>query len=384
MTPGDVFPRTTGDAPSVEAASTEAPSLAVPPVEVPSAEAPSLEADHFDDPTALEAIDTVEAPAASEIPSFPAPSFSVVIPTWNRPRQLERCLASLAVLDYPRDRFEIIVVDDGSPLPIAEQLQVGESCLRVRWLRQDNAGPAAARNLGVQGAEGEYLAFTDDDCRPDPQWLRQLAASFAESPEALVGGRTVNALTGNVYAEASQLITETAYCWLPRVGSELQFFASNNFALRADLFRDAGGFDPAFRTSEDRDFCDRWLRAGRALHYAPHAVVQHWHELDLAGYCRQHFGYGRGAYRFHRARERRGAARFRPELQFYREVFRRALGATAVGPARSRVRAEDQPRGGGEPRVASAGRRLALAGLLVVWQLANAAGFFWQAADRAE
>jgi glycosyltransferase involved in cell wall biosynthesis len=299
--------------------------------------------------------------AAGEAPSFvikPAdgepPSFSVVIPSWERPQQLERCLTALAGLDYPRERFEVIVVDDGSRSPIAERFRPCEFDLRLKWLRQDNAGPAAARNLGVQHASGDYLAFTDDDCTPEPQWLRQLAVTFAESPEALVGGRTINALGGNICAEASQLIIETAYCWLPWVGSELQFFASNNFALRADLFRAIGGFDASFRTSEDRDCCDRWMRAGRSLRYAPHAVVRHWHELTLVGYWRQHFGYGRGAWRFHRARERRGASRFRPELPFYREVFRVALETPAVG------------------------RRFTLAGLLVVWQLANAAGFFWQ------
>jgi glycosyltransferase involved in cell wall biosynthesis len=287
--------------------------------------------------------------AAGEVPSF-----SVVIPTWNRPRQLERCLAALAVLDYPREQFEVVVVDDGSRPPIADRVRPVVPGVRIKWLRQDNAGPAAARNLGVQHAEGEYLAFIDDDCTPMPEWLGQLAAVFARSPEALVGGRTGNALEGNPYSTASQLIIETAYCWLPWAGSELQFFASNNFAMRADLFRATGGFDASFRTSEDRDLCDRWVRAGRSLLYAPHAVVQHWHQLTLAGYCRQHFGYGRGAYRFHRARERRGASPFRPELPFYREVFRVALETPA------------------------AGRRLALAGLLVVWQVANAAGYVWQ------
>jgi GT2 family glycosyltransferase len=288
----------------------------------------------------------------------PLPTFSILVPTWNRPRQLERCLAAMAALDYPHDRLEVVVIDDGSESPIADLVRPGAFSGRVKWLRQPNAGPAAARNLGAQHATGEFLAFTDDDCTPSPEWLRQLAAAFAENPEALVGGWTINALAGNLCSTASQLILETAYCWLPWVNSELQFFASNNLAVRADLFLAAGGFDASFRASEDRDFCDRWVRTGRSLLYAPHAVVQHWHELTLAGFWQQHFGYGRGAYRFHRARERRGAPPFRPELPFYREVFRVALETPATG------------------------RRLALAGLLAVWQVANAAGYLWQKLQR--
>ena len=87
---------------------------------------------------------------------------SIVIPTYGRPDQLAACLDSLEALDYPRDRFEVIVVDDGSPQPLPPY----GGALRVTLVRQAHAGPAAARNTGAAASRGRWLAFTDDDCRP--------------------------------------------------------------------------------------------------------------------------------------------------------------------------------------------------------------------------
>jgi GT2 family glycosyltransferase len=282
------------------------------------------------------------------------PSFSIIVPTWNRPNQLRACLEALAGLEYPATRFEIIVVDDGSE-PRVDPADFDRLNGRVTWLRQANAGPAAARNAGAGRAQGEYLAFTDDDCTPAPGWLKGLARAFEQTPRALVGGRTANALSDNIYAIASQAIVEAARAYYSTTRSELEFFASNNLALPVDLFRTMGGFDPSFRTSEDRDLCDRLMRGGHRLVYAPDAVIHHRHELILTRFWRQHFGYGRGAYRFHRARARRGAGPFRPELSFYRSVLRYPF---------TRVRD---------------GRTASLAALFFLWQVANAAGFLWQA-----
>lgn len=288
---------------------------------------------------------------AGDFPSQNVPLFSVIVPTWNRPRELRACLAALARLDYPKSCFEVIVVDDGSE-PALDATNFDGLDRRAKWLRQPNAGPAAARNAGADKAEGEYLAFTDDDCLPDPGWLSGFARTFQQAPQALVGGCTSNGLPGNIYAAASQMIVEAATAYFFATHSKLQFFASNNLALPARLFRAIGGFDVSFRTSEDRDFCDRWVREGYTLAYASTAVIQHRHDLTLTGFWRQHFGYGKGASRLHRARARRGAAPFRPELSFYRDVFRQSL-----------VHEE---------------RMLSLAALLFLWQVANTAGYLWQ------
>ena len=82
------------------------------------------------------------------------PFFSIVIPTYNRPTRLSACLAAMSQLDYPRDRFEVVVVDDGSPTPMDAVVQPLRSQLNISLIRQSNAGPAAARNVGAQKGKG--------------------------------------------------------------------------------------------------------------------------------------------------------------------------------------------------------------------------------------
>lgn len=282
------------------------------------------------------------------------PLFSVIIPTYERTAQLGACLRALASLDYPAGRFEVIVVDDGSAKPPREMVEQFRVQLDVRLLEQKNKGPAGARNFGAARAAGEFLAFTDDDCEPDSGWLRALAARFKGTPDRMIGGRTLNALPHNPYSETSQAIIEVVYAHYNADPDDARFFASNNFALPVARFRELGGFDEAFTTSEDRDLCARWRSRGLRLAYAPEAVVRHSHQLTLRTLWHQHFGYGRGALRFQRSRAARGEGRFRPDPAFYFGLLR--------WPA-SRAR----------------GIRAARLASLLLWsQAANVAGFFYE------
>ena len=214
------------------------------------------------------------------------PFFSIIVPTYNRPRQLAECLRALAALDYPRRRFEVIVVDDGSDSPLAEVIAPFHPLLRLALVTQENAGPGAARNTGAALAEGTFLAFTDDDCLPTGQWLTALAARFAEYPHRAIAGRTINALPHNPFARASQIIIDLVHAYYNADPQQARFSASNNLALPRELFRSLGGFDETFRTSEDRDLIDRWLNRGHRLIYAPEVLVYHAPLLTWRGYCR--------------------------------------------------------------------------------------------------
>jgi GT2 family glycosyltransferase len=284
------------------------------------------------------------------------PFFSIVIPTYGRPGQLTACLAALARLHYPRKRFEVIVADDGSE--VLPEAMIAPFCdrLNVTLLRQQHAGPALARNTGAARAKGRFLAFTDDDCTPAPDWLLVLAARFAATPDAAIGGHTLNALPDNPYSTASQLLIEYLYTYYNADPTRAGFLTSNNLALPAERFRAVGGFDATLRrASEDRELCDRWLSHGYGMVYAPEALVYHAHALTLRTFWRQHFNYGRGAFYFHWARARRGQTRVRVEpLTFYLSLLR-------------------------YPSLQVQNRQaLLLAALLMVAQVANAAGFFWE------
>jgi glycosyltransferase involved in cell wall biosynthesis/GT2 family glycosyltransferase len=277
------------------------------------------------------------------------PFCSVVVATHARPERLAACLDALARLDYPRDRYEVVVVDDGDCVDREALARRYRGRLDLRLVAQPRGGPAAARNAGAARARGELLAFTDDDCEPEPAWLSLLAERHAAEPGAGFGGLTVTALAGNPYSAVQQLVIDVGYA-RQNLGDTARFLTTNNLAVPADGFRALGGFDPAFTTAEDRDFCARWVESGRRLRFVPGAVVRHAHELDLLSFCRVHFAYGRGAFRFHRARAARIGEPMRVEPRYYAALARRALALPGT-------------------------RRLAAAGLLLAWLAASTAGY---------
>ncbi len=291
------------------------------------------------------------------MPMTDIPSFSIVIPTYNRPEQLAVCLQACARLDYPRDRFEVIVVDDGGVEPLDGIVACFRGTLTLKLLQQENRGPAAARNRGASEAAGEFLAFTDDDCAPASDWLKALGRHCVASPDCVVGGRTVNALPGNVYSTASQLLISYLCSFYNPISHNARFFPSSNLAFPTKQFRAVGGFDVTYprAAAEDRELCDRWLHLGRRMIYASEAVVYHAHALTLQTFLRQHFHYGQGAFCFHRVRARRLQDRVKVEpLMFYINMLR-------------------------YPFISAPGVQAPLLMLLLmVTQVANAAGYFWQ------
>lgn len=265
------------------------------------------------------------------------PAFSVIVPTRDRPLQLERCLDSLLLLRFPRDRFELVVVNDGdTPVPAAVTRRVTEH-VRTSFVSTRGEGPAAARNAGVAASQGVNLAFIDDDCTADANWLVAMEARLSASPGDVIGGTVANSLTENVYARASQGLQDFLYAWYhtERRGT-LRFFTTNNVGVSRTSFDEIGGFDASFPfASEDRDWCDRALLGGHELIHAPEAVVRHSHDLTFGSFLKQHYRYGQGAFRFHRARARRRAERLRLEpVNFYIGMLRAPSRSNSPRPVR--------------------------------------------------
>ncbi len=252
------------------------------------------------------------------------PFFTVVVPTYGRPDQLVRCIEAVAAFDYPADRYELIVVDDGSPEPVEPGIRLFADRLNLTVLRQENLGPAVARNAGLRIARGRFTAFTDDDCRPAPDWLRRLAEALLEDPGCGAGGLTINGLPDNPFSCASQLLVSYLYEYYNADPRNARFLTSNNIAFPTEKLRAFGGFDERFRKAagEDRDLCHRWTEKGHRLVYEPKAKIRHDHELSLRGLWRQHFAYGRGAYVLHRYRAARNRERIRVEpFRFYLDLL---------------------------------------------------------------
>ncbi len=226
--------------------------------------------------------------------------FSIVVPTYNRPFFLRLCLSAMARLNYPTNRFEIIVVDDGGKADLTPIIQNLKKRLNLRLIRQSNGGPASARNLGAEHANGDFLAFTDDDCAPTQDWLRCLASSLESNPKAAVCGKTLNSCVENIFSTTNQLISDYLIGRFNRNPKNASFAFGNNLAISRNLYHHMGGFNKDFTTGEDREFCYRLRKMSLQLIYEPQAVVLHAHDLTLKTLFQQHYAYGVGSCRYHR------------------------------------------------------------------------------------
>src|SRR6266852_6794225 len=138
-------------------------------------------------------------------------TFSIIVPTYRRPKQLATCLESIAQLEYPHELYEVLVVDDGSSSPPRDIIRAFGGKFPASLLTPKHGGPAAARNAGAANAKGKFLAFTDDDCAPAPDWLQALATRLAVSPDCMIGGHIINSLFNNPCAVATQMMIDYLY-----------------------------------------------------------------------------------------------------------------------------------------------------------------------------
>ncbi|CAA9290347.1 MAG: Glycosyl transferase, family 2 [uncultured Cytophagales bacterium] len=193
---------------------------------------------------------------------------SVVIPTYRRPALLRQCLAALAAQHFDPAGYEVVVVSDGydaATEAVVREAPGGHPAVRYHHL-SCKRGPAAARNLGWQRAAGPLVAFTDDDCLPDPGWLRGFWEAYRGETEAAFSGRVrVPVPTPPTDYEKSVTGLQTA-----------DFVTANCLCTRAALQR-IGGFDERFSMAwrEDSDLEFKLIRAGIPIGYKADAEVVH-------------------------------------------------------------------------------------------------------------
>lgn len=229
---------------------------------------------------------------------------TVVVPTYNRVDMLGDCLAAIRQQDYPD--YDVIVVDDGSSDGTSTMMR--QVFPEVLYLRQDaNRGPAVARNLGIKVAQGEIIAFTDDDCRVPVNWLSRLIAGFVDHPEVSgVSGYQEapdELLKTNVVARADhyrRLLRWDALAHTSQLGGyEVPGFGTNNAAFRRVVLQEIGGFDERFPVAagEDADLKLRLCQHGYRLLYIP-LKVMHYREYTLRAQWRMSVRRGVGVYHF--------------------------------------------------------------------------------------
>jgi len=251
------------------------------------------------------------------------PFVSVIIPVLNGERTIRECIVSLLKMDYPVDRREILVVDNGSTDRTAEIVK----SFPVRYLREERRGASHARNRGIEASKGEILAFTDADCVVTTGWLQELVLGFDSEKTGVVVGEMVS------YPPQTPAERYTAM-WKPlRQIRTINYpvfpwFSSCNVAFRRNVFNQIGLFDPRFpaATCEDLDLSWRFFQNKNfELVHRPKSVVFHRHRVTTWGLFKQYQGYGYGQAILCRKYPGRSLWDWRRELGAYRDLLLTAL-----------------------------------------------------------
>jgi glycosyltransferase involved in cell wall biosynthesis len=222
------------------------------------------------------------------------PFFSVIVPTYSRLPMLKQTLEHLNRQTYARDRYEIIVVDDGSTDGTEPYLQELKKQKALHYIRQSNSGPAQARNAGADLAKGEVLAFTDDDCLPDANWLTALAGAYADHQKGKIGG-----IGGRIENIANDRFLQRYYQVQGgyHTGHEARphlYLDTANASFPRSIFMEMGGFNERFVSGEDVEFGLRLLSAEYTLDVTLNAIIRHVGRSSLKGMFQQSLlrGYG--------------------------------------------------------------------------------------------
>lgn len=222
------------------------------------------------------------------------PRVSVIVPAYNGEHDIHETLDCLIAQDYPSDRVEFLIVDNHSRDRTADVIErYARNHDNLFLLREDQIQSSyAARNTGIRHARYDLIAFTDADCLPEPQWLRDLVATFSASEIGLVAGQ-IEALTPNTLLERFAEHTETLSQKHTLAHAFCPYGQTANLAVRRDIFDRVGLFRPYLTTGGDADFCWRALRETQTrIELAPTAIVRHRHRSTLEELRKQWYRYG--------------------------------------------------------------------------------------------
>lgn len=212
---------------------------------------------------------------------------SVVVATFNGGRTLRTCLESLQRLNYPD--YEVILVDDGSTDRTPE---IAAEFPAIRYLRQTNQGLSAARNAGIRAATGEIVAFTDDDCRADEDWLHYLVGDLLRSDCAGIGGHNFLPPDDSCVA-AAVMVSPGGPAHVLVTDAEAEHIPGCNMAFYKWALEQIGMFDPVYRKAgDDVDVCWRLQDSNLKIGFSHAGFVWHYRRATVKAYLKQQAGYG--------------------------------------------------------------------------------------------
>ena len=222
------------------------------------------------------------------------PTLSIVIPSYNRANELERCLRSLFLLEYPHHLLEIVVVDDASTdttstilHSLAQEAETHN--IQLHYVRHiHRQGVAISRNTGVEVATYELIAYLDSDCVASPTWLTELVPMFQDERIAAVGGMIRSYERQSIlgrYEDTCSSLYMGARPQQVRLEGPLTYLPTANFLVRRTIWHQLGGF-ASLQQGEDVDFCRRVLLSGAHIRYIPQGIVYHDYRTTLKSFLK--------------------------------------------------------------------------------------------------
>ncbi len=224
---------------------------------------------------------------------------SVIVPTYNRRQEIEGLLSALEKQTLPPGAFEVIIVDDGSTDDTSAFLvsYAETTSLSFAFCTQDNSGPGAARNRGMEMAHAPVFAFTDTDCRPRRDWLEKVLTAFQHPAVGCVGGAEEAPPAPGSFMQAVHFCMTSALTtggMRGKTGRKLARYYPRTFnmAVSRTALKKTGGFKPLYH-GEDVEMSCRIKKAGFTLVYTGRAIVVHKRRTTLGAFFRQTLNMGR-------------------------------------------------------------------------------------------
>ena len=212
---------------------------------------------------------------------------SIIIPAYNSEETVGKTIESLLKQNYPKKNYEIIIVDDGST---DRTIDIVKKFKNVRLIKQKHKGPAAARNLGVKHAKGDIVLFTDADCVPSKNWIKNMIKPFKNKKIVGVSGsyKTLNKdkliarFAGYEIADRHESMKKE---------KNIDFIGTFSAGYRKNIFLKFCGFDESFpiASGEDPELSFKISKAGLRMVFQPEAFVHHRHPETLQKFLKQKF-----------------------------------------------------------------------------------------------
>lgn len=216
---------------------------------------------------------------------MPQARFSIIVRYTGKAQSLAGLLRALCDLDYPSDRFEVIVADSSSGRVNPADLLPDEAAYRMMHLPVGAASRPEALNIAVRESKGEFLAFLDQDCMPAPDWLSRYDQAFDAWLAGVIGGGYLPPRDGDTYQKCAGLVHDSLARSLGSImGNQLvgkYYPRSSNMAARRESVLLAGGFDEQAAECPEIRMTSRMHRIGYRVFYCPSAVVHRYHDTGF-------------------------------------------------------------------------------------------------------